>query len=283
MTDDLSREELLKMLTNEFENNNMKIIVCYGNVSTPPEESGLEIISKNHDSKIGAHKGVNIAYIRIQEKYFWPSIKKQVTDFVTKCKVCQEQKIVRAKIHEPMLITDTPLDTFDILTMQDSLSKYCRTVPIPVISAAIIAHALAKNLISQYGASKAILTGKGKELVNNLLSNLSRIFEIKQITTSKYRPQSSGSLKRSHAVLMDYFRAYAENYDDWDQPLPFVMFAYNTSVHSATKFTPFELVFGKIACSPSSFPSYEKLETYGSYLQELICRLTKLTIWQLTI
>ena len=116
-------------------------------------------------------------------------------------------------------------------------------VPIPDISVATIAHALAKNLISQYGTPKAILTDKGKGFVNNLLS--SKIFGIKQITTLGYRPQSSGSLERSHAVLMDYVRAYAENYDDWDQLLPFAMFAYNTSVHSATKFTPFELIFGK--------------------------------------
>ena len=119
-----------------------------------------------------------------------------------------------------MLITDTSLDTFDkvsldtvgklpttpdgkkhILTMQDNLSKYCIAVPIPNISAATIAHGLTKNLISQYGAPKTILTDKGKGFVNELLSNLSKIFGTKQITTSGYRPQSSGSLERSHAVL----------------------------------------------------------------------------------
>ena len=75
---------------------------------------------------------------------------------------------------------------------------------------------------------------------------------------------------------MDCVRAYAENCDDWDQLLPFATFAYNSSVHSAKKFTLFALVFGKIARIPSSFPSNEKLETYGSYLQELICRLTEI-------
>ena len=44
----------------------------------------------------------------------------------------------------------------------------------------------------------------------------------------------------SHDVLIDYVRAYVENDDDWDQLLPFSRFAYNTSVHSATKFTPFK-------------------------------------------
>ena len=151
--------------------------MCYGNVNTPPEESRLEIISEYHDSKIGGHKGVNKTYQRIRERYFWPGIEEQVTDFVRKCKVRHEQKIVRAKIHEPMLIRDTPLNTFDkasldtvgklpttpdghkhILTMQDNLSKFCIAIPIPDISAATIAHALANNLISRYGAPRAILT-----------------------------------------------------------------------------------------------------------------------------
>ena len=77
---------------------------------------------------------------------------------------------------------------------------------------------------------------------------------------------------------MDYIRAYAETYDDWDQPLPFAMFAYNTSVHEATKFTPFEVVFGKIARTPSSFPDHEKSETYGTYRQELILGLSEIKL-----
>ena len=37
----------------------------------------------------------------------WPGLKDQVTEFVRKCDIYQKQKIVRAKFHEPMLITDT--------------------------------------------------------------------------------------------------------------------------------------------------------------------------------
>ena len=108
------------------------------------------------------------------------------------------------------------------------------------------------------------------------MRKLSKIFGIKQITTSGYRPQSNGSLERSHAVLVDYIRSNADYYGDWDKLLPFAMFSYNTSVHEATKFTPFELIFGKIARTPSSFPSYEKLETYGSYLKEPITKLSEI-------
>ena len=190
--------------------------MCHGNVNIPPEELRTQIISENHENKIGGHKGVNKTYRKIRERHMWTGLKNQVTEFVRKCDICQKQKIVRAKIHEPMLITDTPLDTFDkvsldtagklpttpdgnkhILTMQDNLSKYCIAVPIPDILATTIAHAITKHVFSHYEAPRAILTDRGGSFINNLLRKLSKIVGVKQITTSEYRPQSNGSLKRT--------------------------------------------------------------------------------------
>ena len=54
------------------------------------------------------------------------------------------------------------------------------------------------------------------------------------------------------------------------------MFAYNTSVHEATNFTPYELVFGRVARTPSSFPQGEEVESYGTYLRDLIVRVTEI-------
>ena len=56
------------------------------------------------------------------------------------------------------------------------------------------------------------------------------------------------------------------------------MFAYNTSVHEATKFTPFEIAFRKITRTRNSFPDPGKIETYGTYLQKLILRLSEIKL-----
>ncbi|XP_051153378.1 uncharacterized protein LOC127287824 [Leptopilina boulardi] len=295
LTDELMRGGLIQILNTIFQNSNIKVTVCYGQVTIPKEEIREDIIKEYHNSKIGGHKGVTKTYRRIREKFFWPGIKDQVTEFVRKCPTCQEQKLVRVRTREPMLITDTPLDVFDkvsldtvgklpttpdgnchILTMQDHLSKYCMAVAIPDVSTTTIAHAVAAELFSKYGAPKTILTDKGGGFISKLMRKLSKIFGVQQVTTSGYRPQTNGSLERSHIVLIDFLKQYSKNYDDWDKLLPFCMFAYNTSVHEATNFTPFELVFGKTARTPSSFPPEEKLETYGSYLVELISRLTEI-------
>ena len=108
------------------------------------------------------------------------------------------------------------------------------------------------------------------------MTNLSEIFKIKQITTSGYRPQTNGSLERSHIVLTEYLKHYMDNYEDWNLLIPFAMFSYNTSVHEATNFTPYELIFGKPAREPSSFPTGEKLKSYADYLIELITHMTNI-------
>ena len=143
---------------------------------------------------------------------------------------------------------------FHILTMQDNSSKYCITVPIPDLKTTTIAHAVATTLFSRYGAPRYILTDRGRNFISKLMKHIERLFNVKQLTTSEYRPQTNESLERSHIVLTDYIKHYADDYDDWDRLLLFAMFAYNTSVHEYTNLTPYELVFGRVAKTPSSFP-----------------------------
>ena len=255
-SDTLPKGKLRELQTQEFVNSKIETIICYGNASTLPEELRTKIIIKNH-----------------------------INEFVRKCDICQKRQIVRAKIHETMLITDTPLDTFDnvsldivgklrttpdvnnhILTMQDNLSKYCIAVAIPDISATTVAHVIAKPLFPQYETPRAILTDREGSFINNLLRKLSKTFGVKQITTSGHTPQSNRSLERIHAIFMEYIRSYAEAHNNWDQISPFAMFAHITLVQEATNFTLFDIVFGKTARTPSSFADPEKLETYGTYL-----------------
>jgi hypothetical protein len=53
------------------------------------------------------------------------------------------------------------------------------------------------------------------------------------------------------------------------------MFSYNTSVHEGTRYTPHELVFGKVARVPSSDPPLENEtdEDYSHYLRKLFCNI----------
>ena len=64
---------------------------------------------------------------------------------------------------------------------------------------------------------------------------------------------------------------YIDKHSNWDEWVDLAMFSYNTSVHEGTKFSPHELVFGRIAREPSHEPVIEEnLEpTCKEYLEDL--------------
>ncbi|XP_051153829.1 uncharacterized protein LOC127291410 [Leptopilina boulardi] len=291
----LPQGKMTELLTKIFRGGDIIMILCHGKIEVPPPELRPKIISEYHESLLAGHKGITKTYRRIRERYLWPRMRDEITEFIRGCQSCLQNKLVRARTREPMIITDTPAGPFDkvsldtvgklpttpngnryILTMQDNFSKYCIAVPISDIKTTTIAHAVATHLFSQFGAPRCVLTDRGGSFISSLMRKLERIFGVKQITTSGYRPQTNGALERSHIELTDFIKHYAEDFDDWDRLLPFAMFNYNTSVHEATNFTPYELVFGKLARIPSSFPQGPELETYGSYLKELITRMSEI-------
>ena len=100
-------------------------------------------------------------------------------------------------------------------------------------------------------------------------------FQLTPRNTTAYHALSNGSLERSYHVLKEYLKQFIENNAEWDDWIEIAMFSYNTSVHEGTKYTPYELVFGKLARLPSSdpLPEHEKMETYDMCMTKLITKL----------
>ena len=221
-------------------------------------------------------------------------MKQDIKEFIKTCDSCQKNKLVRKKNIQPMEITTTssspmekifldivgPLPLSEngnkyILTLQDDLSKYSQAYAIPNHEAITIANKLVENFICKFGIPKYILTDQGKDFMSNLLNEVSKLFKIKQINCTAYHPQSNGALERSHQTLADYLKHYTnKDQSDWDKWLDFAMFSYNTTIHTTTKFTPHELLFGVKPNIPSSLlQSPEFKYTYDDYVSELKLKL----------
>ena len=53
------------------------------------------------------------------------------------------------------------------------------------------------------------------------------------------------ALERRHATLKTMERKTGQGVTEWDRLLGSLLFAYRDSVHEATGFTPFQLLFGR--------------------------------------
>lgn len=192
-----------------------------------------------------------------------------------------------------MVLTDTPGTAFEkismdimgplptsrngythILTIQDLLTKFSLAIPLRQTTSVAVADAFVNELICVFGAPRVVLTDQGSNFISSLLKNVARRFKIKQVKTTAYRPQSNGSVERSHQVLWEYLKQFSKK-DNWDEYLRLATFSSNTSIHEGTRYTPYELVFGKIAETPSGDPSVtiDSNVTYSNYLTTLFNKL----------
>jgi transposase InsO family protein len=181
----------------------------------------------------------------------------------------QMKKLVRVKTKQKMIISDTPMAPMEkvsldivgpfpvskkgnnnILTIQCNFSKFCMAIPIQNATAEAVADAFIKRFICIFGAPLTILTDQGANFMSNLMKRVAKKFKISQVKTTAYHPQSNGSLERSHHSLSEYMKMYLDKDNDWDEYIELATLSYNTAQYEGHRFTPFELIFGKIARLP---------------------------------
>lgn len=74
---------------------------------------------------------------------------------------------------------------------------------------------------------------------------------MKKTHTTPYNPKSDGMVERFNRTLIDQLvKSLLPCEGEWDSFLSQVAFAYNTSVHSSTGFTPYFLTHGREARTP---------------------------------
>lgn len=293
----LSWAEILSKIKATLHKNPIKILICKNTLQYVPLDQRDAIFHELHNSPIGGHRGVSKTFYRIRQNFYWENLKADIQRRIQQCLECQLKKLRRIKTKQPMCISDTPGTTFDkvaldivgplprtreghefILTMQDQLSKFCLAVPLQNALATTTADALIKKLICIFGAPRVIITDQGRNFMSKLMEQVARRFRIKRLRTTAFHPQANGSLERSHHALAEYLKQYASTDEEWDTWLDLAVLNYNTCVQESTKFSPFEVVFGRPARLPSNneLSHAEMQPTYADYLRNLLEKLTEI-------
>jgi transposase-like protein len=255
-----------------------------------------KILSEFHSSPAGGHLGIEGTFNKISCVYEWENMRKSVMDFVGTCKTCQKLKIGTPKTKMPLKITTTSSRSFQklfldivgpfipsanqnkyILSTIDDLTKYTIMVALPNQETETIAKAFATEIICRVGVPETIVTDCGSNFMSKLFTSLCKLFKIEKFNTNSYHPMSNSSLERTHRTVVNYLRCFVEtDPENWDTYLPMANFSHNTTVHTSTGFTPFELLYGTQATLPTSFyKEPEMFYDYDNYLKELKARFQR--------
>ena len=248
------------------------------------------ILNDFHLLPTSGHAGMNRMINNITRYNFWSGLDTDVRNFVKKCGKCQKQKYSNHYIREPMVITSTanfsfqrvyldivgPLPTdiegFNyILTLQCEFTKYVEAYPLKNKDSVSVAKSFVENFVLRYRIPQEIATDKGCKFISSTMKEICTLLKINQINSTAYHHESIGALENSHKVLGAYLRNQTENSKDtWSTWIPYWCFSYNTTVHTETKYTPFELIFGRECKIPQNLTDVvEPIYNFESYPLEI--------------
>jgi RNase H-like domain found in reverse transcriptase/Reverse transcriptase (RNA-dependent DNA polymerase)/Integrase zinc binding domain/Integrase core domain len=292
--EEATEENFLEEITKEV---NLKIYWVNNSVKVISEKEQKEQLLKEfHDWPTAGHPGEKKMYTRIKKYYFWPNLGKDVEMKVKTCKKCQINKHSKLGRVE-MSITDTAQTSFDkiyldlvgpmkmseegfqyALTVQDDLSKFLEIVPLKSKETIEVAKALVEEFFMRYGIAKEVVSDLGKEFISEVFTETCKFFGTQKRHSTPYHHQSIGALENSHKSLNAYLRSYAKDLD-WPNWMPYFSFCYNTSVHEATNYTPYELLFGK-KCNlytelSSKLQTLKPVYNFESYVSQLKIKMKK--------
>ena len=235
-----------------------------------PESKRKEILENYHDHMLAGHLGIAKTLSKVKRQFTWPTLAKDVKQYVTSCIKCARRKAIgtsKAPLH-PLTPSNRVWERIAmdvvgplpesregnkyILVLSDYTSRYAMTIAMEDQKAHTIAFHLADKIITKYGAPEKVLTDKGTNFLSKLVEELCVLFKIKQLRTTSYHPQTDGLVERFNRTLCDMLSCYVcDEPDNWDTYLPFVTFAYNTSEQSTIKNNPFYLFYGRQANLPN--------------------------------
>ena len=138
------------------------------------------------------------------------------------------------------------------VVFMDYLTKWPEVFPTKDQSALTIAHLLVEQIVSRHGVPSEVLSDRGTSFLSKLMQELYDLLGTHKISTTAYHPQTDGLVEKFHRTLSDMLaKTVEEGGRDWDTRLPYVLFAYRTSMQESTKESPFFLLYGRDAQLPT--------------------------------
>uniref|UniRef100_A0A2N9HW49 Integrase catalytic domain-containing protein n=1 Tax=Fagus sylvatica TaxID=28930 RepID=A0A2N9HW49_FAGSY len=229
------------------------------------------VMKEAHSGECGEHQGKKRLYqLLLTLGYYWPTMKKDTADFVKSCHTCQLQANL-IHTHPTSLqnmATPWPFHTWGldligpinpssggyiwILVATEYFSKWVEAIPLRKATGAAVANFIREHIITRFGIPHKIISDNGTPFVNKNVREVLEHYRIKHRRSTPYYPQGNGQAEATNRMLLRILSKMVFDYGKgWSSHLADTLWAYRGSTKTATGFTPFSLVYGTDAISPT--------------------------------
>lgn len=242
-------------------------------------------ISQFHNSNVG-HMGVEKTITRLENHGIdWPSRYRDVQIFVRRCPCCQLMRQIKVPIttNPYTVATYYPMDRLNvdtigplpedkdgykhILVVIDAFTRFVELYRTKDTTGESAAEALVQH-VGRYGTPAEIMTDRGTQFRNDLISALQRQLQVEHSFGAPYSHEENSMVERANKEVNRHLRNivfHDKIKSEWSLSLPIVQRILNSQVHHATKVSPAQLLFGNaIDLERRMFPAHKTTQTAGS-------------------
>ena len=231
------------------------------------------LLEEFHSTPLGDHMGETKTLRCLRDSFYWDHMHRDVHRMVSQCRVCQQIKYEARKpagLLQPLPIPSGPWEDLSldfitglppshgfttILVVVDRYSKgtHLGALP-PKYSAHKVACLFIDIVCKLHGFPRSLVSDRDPLFLNSFWRELFCISGTKLWYSTAYHPEFDGQTEVLNRTLEQYLRSFVHDKPAlWHSFLSLAEWSYNTSTHSGTGLSPYEVTYGK---PPPAFPPY---------------------------
>ena len=216
----------------------------------------------HHDA---GHQGQQRTLALAQERFWWSMMAEDCCALVSRCPHCRafEGEVPKAplcpiRVYAPLELVhldytstestmelNKPPVVKNILMITDHFMRYALVVVMKDQITKTVMMVFYKNFIADFGVPTKLLSDRGANFMSALVEELCTVFGIQKCRTTAYHAQCNGQVERFHQTLFCMIgKLMHDKKAQWEQHLPELLQAYNSTRSVVTGFLSHYLMFG---------------------------------------
>ncbi|KAA3480313.1 Transposon Ty3-G Gag-Pol polyprotein [Gossypium australe] len=232
-------------------------------------------------------------YNNLKKWHWWPSMKKDISEFVSRCLIFQQVKAknqVPSGLLQPIMTPQwkwdqiaidfvtglplTPKKKDSVWVVVDRLTNSAHFIPVRIdYSLDKLAIYYVSKIVRLHRVPLSIISDRDLRFTSRFWKKLEEALGTKLSFNTAFHLQTDGQPERVIQILEDMLRCCVlEIQGNWEKYLPLVEFAYNNSFQSSLKIAPYEALYGHKCQTPLYWIELRENQIHGvDFVTPLTC------------